>query len=141
MTLLFTTFFSQKGYFWAPLKMPTVSSSHCKHTAVKMVWCLVACDANPFCKCVNVCHSLYRCFTSRDFYLPSVHWQWLFPTIFKIICWNCIFDFKFTRSVPSMVSPGSYVLSCFAKLICKVDILRDQRKETLKNFYIQINLV
>ena len=31
-TLLFTTFFLQKGYFWAPLKMPTVPSSHCKRT-------------------------------------------------------------------------------------------------------------
>ena len=34
LTLLFTTFFLQKGYFWAPLKMPTVPSSHCKRTGI-----------------------------------------------------------------------------------------------------------
>ena len=25
--------------------------------SVKLVWCLVACDTHPFCKCVNVRHS------------------------------------------------------------------------------------
>ena len=34
LTLLFTTYFLQKGYFWAPFKMPTVPSSHCKRTAI-----------------------------------------------------------------------------------------------------------
>ena len=33
LTLLFTTFFLLKGYIWAPLKMPTVPSRYCKHTA------------------------------------------------------------------------------------------------------------
>ena len=37
LTLLFTTFFLQKGYFWAPLKMPTVPSSHCKRTVIALV--------------------------------------------------------------------------------------------------------
>ena len=34
MTLLFTTFFLQKGYFWAPLKVPAVPSSYRKHTTI-----------------------------------------------------------------------------------------------------------
>ena len=33
LTLLFTTFFLQKGYFWAPLKVLAVPSCHRKRTA------------------------------------------------------------------------------------------------------------
>ena len=36
LTLLFTTFFLQEGYFWAPLKVPAVPSSHRKHTYFKV---------------------------------------------------------------------------------------------------------
>ena len=32
LTLLFTTFFLQKGYFWAPLKVLAVPSCHRKRT-------------------------------------------------------------------------------------------------------------
>ena len=33
LTILFTIFLVEKGYFSAPLKVPTVPSSHCKRTA------------------------------------------------------------------------------------------------------------
>ena len=33
LTLFFTTFFLQKGYFWAPLKVLAVPSCHRKRTA------------------------------------------------------------------------------------------------------------
>ena len=35
-TIIFTTSFFEKGFFLAPLKMPTVPSSHCKHTAMSV---------------------------------------------------------------------------------------------------------
>ena len=35
LTLLIITFCLQKGYFWAPLEMPSVPSSHCKGTDFK----------------------------------------------------------------------------------------------------------